>query len=347
MNILIGLSGGVDSAVAAYLLQKAGHRVFAATAMVWPNSRCCSDSAILEAQQVAHYLGLEHWVIDVVNEFNQEVVAPFVQDYYAGRTPNPCTRCNRYSRFAVFFERAKAQVQAKHPEVQDLKIATGHYLTVVQKKNRFLLEKGRDVKKDQSYMLYDLTQEQLSRLLTPLGKYKKEAVRKIAKKAGLAVHEKPDSMEACFTDGDYRAFILNYADKQPAPGEFVLADGSVIGQHQGIPYYTIGQRRGLNVSWKQPLYVLEIDPKKNRVVLGTKKELLKNNCTVKEINWLIEKPKKAIRAEIKVRYNTKPVKGLITPEGLVKLSKAVEAITPGQVAAFYQGKILIGGGVIL
>lgn len=343
---MIGLSGGVDSAVTAYLLKKAGHRVFAATALVWPNSRCCSDSAILEAQKVAQQLGLEHWVIDVVNEFNQDVVAPFVESYYAGQTPNPCTRCNRYSRFAVFFERARAKVQEKYPEITELKIATGHYLSVVQKKDRFLLKKGKDQNKDQAYMLYDLTQEQLSRLITPLGKYKKADVRKIAKRAGLSVHEKPDSMDACFTDGDYRAFVLNYADKPPTPGDFVLSDGVFVGKHQGIPYYTIGQRRGLNLSWKEPLYVLQLDTVKNRVILGTKKELLKNNCTVKEINWLIEKPKKTIRAEIAVRYNSQPIKGTVSPEGVIFLSKVVEAITPGQVAAFYQGKYLIGGGII-
>lgn len=347
MNILIGLSGGVDSAVTAYLLKKAGHRVFAATALVWPNSRCCSDSAILEAQKVAQQLGIEHWVIDVVNEFNQDVVAPFVASYYAGRTPNPCTRCNRYSRFSVFFKRAQAKIQEKYPNITHLKIATGHYLSVVQKKDRFLLAKGNDNKKDQSYMLYDLTQEQLSRLITPLGKYKKADVRKLAKKAGLSVHEKPDSMDACFTDGDYRAFVLNYADTQPVPGDFVLADGSVIGKHLGIPYYTIGQRRGLNLSWKEPLYVLQLDTEKNRVILGTKKELFKKVCQVKEINWLITPPQKTIRVEVAVRYNTSPVKGTVSPDGKVVLAKAVEAITPGQVAAFYQGKYLIGGGIIV
>jgi tRNA-specific 2-thiouridylase len=320
--------------------------VFAATALVWPNSRCCSESAILEAQQVALQLDIEHWVIDVVDAFDRDVVRPFVEAYYNGKTPNPCTCCNRYSRFSVFFERAQAKIQKKYSEIRELHIATGHYLSVAKKHGRFLLEKGKDPKKDQSYMLYDLTQEQLSRLITPLGKYKKADVRKLAKKVGLSVHEKPDSMEACFTDGDYRTFILNYTDQQPKPGDFILADGTVIGKHQGIPYYTIGQRRGLNLSWKEPLYVLELDPKKNRVVLGTKKELLKNACLVKDINWLITKPQTAITAAIKIRYNTPPVPGKVSPDGRIELCKPVEAITPGQVAAFYQGKYLIGGGII-
>jgi tRNA-specific 2-thiouridylase len=350
--IAVGLSGGVDSAVAAALLQEQGRHIVGVTAIVWPGSRCCSDSAILEAKKVCHQLGIKHYVIDLTKEFKEHVVDNFVDEYLDGRTPNPCTRCNFYIRFGTMMTMIKGQIKKDYQDYDpnNVKIATGHYAQVIMDRGKYLLKEGKDKAKDQSYMLYHLTQEQLGAFLTPLGKLTKKQVRVLAKKFKLSPAERKDSQDACFVDDNYQSFIANYTDNKITPGNFVDTSGKILGRHKGIPFYTIGQRRGLGISAAHPLYVIRIDTSRNEIVLGQKAALSGKELTASEVHWIGTAPAAKSCVECKIRYNTRKAKAIIKqlPGNKVHVSfkRPQFAVTPGQNVVFYKRDVVLGGGII-
>jgi tRNA-specific 2-thiouridylase len=342
-KVIVGLSGGVDSAVAAYLLRSQGYEVYGATAVLWPGSLCCGDESIAEAKNTAKYLNIPHVLINVIPQFGSQVIQPFIDAYYRGTTPNPCTICNRMIKFGVFFDQAVKELKLSGTVLY----ATGHYAEVVKRRGNILIKKGKDKRKDQSYMLYNLMREQLQRTIFPLRGLTKDKVRAIAKKAGISVHERAESQDACFVNGDYKQFIQDFSGKIPTKGKFIHLDGTILGEHNGIPFYTLGQRRGLGIAYKEPLYVVAIKPETNEIVVGPKAAISAKKFAVTDCNWLIPPPTRKIVAHIKVRYNSPAVRGIIDPQsGLVALTKSVEAITPGQAAVFYQRNCVIGGGTI-
>ena len=353
MKIAIALSGGVDSAVAGALLKDAGHTLIGVTALVWPDSRCCDANALRDARLVAEALSIPYFTVDVMPEFKKTVVDPFVFDYQHGRTPNPCPLCNTYIRFGVMWERILEQ----YPDCGA--VATGHY-TIIEKdlaENRWTLKKGVDENKDQSYMLYGLSQEQLSRTLTPLGTYTKEQARALAEKFGLFVSKKPDSQDACFVSGDYHQFLKDYADEAGGmiPGNIVDTHGNVLGTHEGIVNYTIGQRKGLALQRKgetnTPLYVVAIDAEKNQVIVGADDEMCQPSCRVGDINWISPAPESPINISVRIRYNSDEVPAQVIPEGdrnaTVFFEQPQRAVAPGQAAVFYDGEVVVGGGIII
>ncbi|MFC1478168.1 tRNA 2-thiouridine(34) synthase MnmA [Candidatus Margulisiibacteriota bacterium] len=349
MKIAAALSGGVDSAVAAALLKEQGHELVGMTALVWPNSRCCDARALHDAKHVADTLGIPYFTVDVMKEFHESVVEDFISEYIAGRTPSPCPLCNRTVRFAVMWDKILEQ----HPDCEA--IATGHYAIIKEDTKRWVLRKGIDPIKDQSYMLYGLSQEQLSRTLTPLGTYTKDQVRQLADKYGLAVSKKPDSQDACFVDEDYKQFLAEHAaGRLPGEGDIVDAEGNVLGKHNGIINYTIGQRKGLNLAREgtdnQPLYVTAINAEQNLVVAGAKDQLYSPECTVRDINWIISVPESAINITVRIRYNSREVPAEVFPLGNTRAKVIFKdpqsAVTPGQAAVFYDGDIVAGGGII-
>ena len=378
MKLAIALSGGVDSAVAGALLKEQGHELVGVTALVWPDSRCCDAQALSDAAIVAKALDIPYFTVDVMEEFRREVVDPFVNDYYHGRTPNPCPLCNTKIRFGTMWEKIIAQ----HPDCQA--VATGHYtqinsVTLADGTLRWTLRKGIDNQKDQAYMLYGLSQEQLSRTLTPLGTYTKDEVRKLAEKFGLFVSKKPDSQDACFVSGDYKRFLQEYvppspfilpfrgemsrsdrgepelADSDGSKGDIIDTFGNVVGQHNGVFNFTIGQRKGLNIrrsgAENDPLFVIGLNPDENQVVVGSYSDSLAKECYVKDLNWISPKPEQPIHSKVKIRYNADEVPALLTgrEDGSVRcqFEQSQCAVTPGQNAVFYEGNLVLGGGVIL
>ncbi|MFC1517104.1 tRNA 2-thiouridine(34) synthase MnmA [Candidatus Margulisiibacteriota bacterium] len=349
MIVAVGLSGGVDSAVAAALLKEKGHQIVGVTAIVWPDSRCCSESAILEAQKICHQLDIKHYLIDLTREFKKDVVDDFVSEYLNARTPNPCTRCNFFIRFGEMYNKIKKHIELDFG-VSDVSIATGHYAQVLQKGCDFVLKEGKDKQKDQSYMLYRLNQSQLENLLLPLGKLTKVKVRKLAKKYNLSPADRADSQDACFVDDNYQNFISNYTDQVITPGNFVDASGKVLGKHKGLPFYTIGQRRGLGISAKERLYVVKLDPTKNEIILGIEKDLEAIELFAKDVHWVNRKPDKLSCIECKIRYNSEKFKAnvelLSGQRAKVLFKKSQSAVTPGQNVVFYHKDTVLGGGVI-
>ncbi|MFH1428389.1 MAG: tRNA 2-thiouridine(34) synthase MnmA [Candidatus Margulisiibacteriota bacterium] len=359
MKIAAALSGGVDSAVAAALLKEQGHELVGMTALVWPNSRCCDDRALHDAKLVADTLEIPYFTVDVMKEFRESVVEDFINEYIAGRTPSPCPLCNRTVRFAVMWDKILGHLTDCEA------IATGHYAIIEDLGKgrvalppitpRWALRKGVDPNKDQSYMLYGLSQEQLSRTLTPLGTYTKEEVRKLAEKYNLPVSKKPDSQDACFVDKDYKQFLSEQAaGRLPGDGDIVDAKGNVLGRHNGIINYTIGQRKGLNLAREgtdnQPLYVTGIDAEKNMIIVGGKDQLYSAECIVCNINWIIPVPQTTINITVRIRYNSREVPAEVSPLGDTRakifFKDPQPAVTPGQAAVFYNGDIVAGGGII-
>jgi tRNA-uridine 2-sulfurtransferase len=278
------------------------------------------------------------------DEFQKYVIEYFVSEYESGRTPNPCIACNRYIKFGALLEKAKSM---------DIDyVATGHYATIEKESHRYLLKKSVDESKDQTYVLYNLTQEQLSKTIFPLGKYKKTEIREIAKEIGLAVASKPDSQEICFIeDNDYDNFVRQSSKKEITQGEFVDTEGNILGVHNGITKYTIGQRRGLGIALGKPVFVVDIDIENNRVVLGDNEDLLVKELIASDLNWIsIENINKPIQVKAKIRYKTKEADAMIESleKGKVKVtfSTGQRAVTPGQSIVFYQDDIVIGGGII-
>lgn len=354
-KIVVGLSGGVDSSVAAYLLKEAGHEVIGVTMKIWQeeaneiqeeNGGCCGLSAVEDARRVAQKLGIPYYVMNFRQEFKESVIDYFVAEYMAGRTPNPCIACNRYVKWESLYHRARA--------IGADGIATGHYSRIVALPNgRYTLKKSVTDAKDQTYALYNLTQEQLKHTLMPVGDYSKDEIRAIAEKIGLFVANKPDSMEICFVpDDNYAGFIEDYTGKTFQAGNFVNTAGKVLGRHQGIIHYTVGQRKGLGIALGQRMFVKEIRPETNEVVLASNEELFSNVLYADRINFMsVETLTEPMEVTAKIRYNHKGAKAVIELVGEDKLkvtfAEPQRAITPGQAVVLYDGELVVGGGTIL
>lgn len=350
---LIAMSGGVDSSVAAYLTKEAGYECIGCTMKLYGNEdigisrtkTCCSLDDVEDARSVAHRLGMPYYVFNFSDDFADKVIAKFINCYECGATPNPCIDCNRYMKFDKLYERAEI-LGCGH-------IVTGHYARIAFDGEKYCLKKAPDETKDQSYVLYSLTQEQLAHTLFPLGEMQKSEVRAVADRMGFVNANKPDSQDICFVpDGDYAAFLSRYTGKSYTEGDFVTEDGTVIGRHKGIVNYTVGQRRGLGLSLKEPLYVKRINTADNTVVLCRDSELYEKELKVTDINWTCgEAPSGDIRCKVKIRYRHREQWATLSPigesEAAVCFDEAQRAPTPGQAAVFYDGDTVLGGGTIV
>lgn len=358
------MSGGVDSSTVAAMLRAEGHNVVGLTMQLWNQrrlpelgsdggtGRCCSLDDVYDARRVAEQLGIPYYVVNFESQFERHVVEPFISEYLAGRTPIPCTLCNNFIKFDQFLEMA-AGVGAD-------KIATGHYARIGwnDSSGRWEMRRSADRGKDQTYFLFGLTQEQLSRTLFPLGGFEKARVRELAHELGIPTAEKPDSQEICFVpNGDYATFIDSYFREQGISqddlrGELVTADGSVVGEHAGVHHFTIGQRRGIGIAAREPLYVIATEPASKRVVIGRNDALLRGSMTVRDINWIsIPAPAAPIRAEVKIRNKHAAASATITlstdpARAEVRFDEPQRAITRGQGSVFYSGELVLGGGWI-
>lgn len=335
---LIGMSGGVDSSVAVYLLKQQGFECEGVTLALH------STDGVEDAKQVAENQGIAHRVVDATKEFDTFVKRPFICAYDNALTPNPCIECNRHVKFKTMFDIAKREGFSH--------VATGHYARIEFKDGRYLLKKGADERKDQSYVLYALTQEELSRLVFPLGEMTKADIREIAEREGFVNAKKGDSQDICFIpDGDYAKFILENSDNTYPEGDFVDLSGKVLGRHRGIIRYTIGQRKGLGLALPQPMYVCEKDLEHNRVVLGLNADLFATELFAKNLNWIaFDSPTEPFKAEAKIRYSHSQSSCTVYPleDGGVKVvfDEPQRAITKGQAVVFYNGDIVLGGGEI-
>lgn len=349
---LIAMSGGVDSSVAALLTQQQGYECIGCTMKLYDNEdagiqkghTCCSLDDVEDARSVARRLGMPYYVFNFKEDFRERVINKFIGCYQRGVTPNPCIDCNRYMKFDKLFSRA---------EVLECDcVVTGHYARIEKENGKYVLKKAADPAKDQSYVLYSLTQEQLAKTLFPLGGFTKSEARRIAEEYGFVNAAKHDSQDICFVpDGDYAAAVERLSGEACRPGDYVLSDGTVIGRHKGIVHYTVGQHKRLGISTPEPLYVCKIIPETNTVVLGREEELYSSSARVSEVNWISgEAPTGKISCSVKIRYRQKEQSAAVTPlEGggaLVEFEEPQRAVTPGQSAVFYDGDTVLGGGVI-
>ena len=348
------MSGGVDSSVAAALLKERGCEVIGMTMQIWDYSSftaehgesfgsCCSLDDVYDARRVAESLDIPFYVVNFEKQFEKEVIERFCDDYFKGLTPNPCVICNQILKFETLLRRAR-ELQADY-------LVTGHYAQLVHEGGLFSLKKGLDRNKDQTYFLFTLTQEQMKYVRFPLGGMTKEEVRKHASRLGLKVAEKAESQDICFVpDGDYVRFLEEQRGSGAMNGDIVHVDGQVLGKHQGTYRYTIGQRRGLGLSWAQPLYVVGIDAQNRKVIVGEKQYLDVSHCYVNNINWLIDPPVKSIEAACRIRYRHQEAPSLITiledGSARVDFHEPQSGVTPGQAAVFYDGDRVLGGGWI-
>ena len=355
-KVVVGMSGGVDSSVAAYLLKEQGYDVIGATMQIWQdeeneaveeNGGCCGQSAVDDARRVAQMLDIPYYVMNFKDEFRHKVMDYFVEEYLVGRTPNPCIACNRYVKWESMLRRSM-EIGADY-------IATGHYARIMQTpEGRYAIRNSITARKDQTYALYNLTQEQLAHTLMPVGEYTKDEIRKIAQDVGLPVAHKPDSQEICFIpDHDYAAYIeREVGERIPKKGNFVTKDGQVLGQHQGITHYTIGQRKGLNLAMGHPVFVTGIRPETDEVVIGEADDVFGDTLYCNKINYMgmadLPEPREVLA---KIRYAHGGERCMIerVEEDVIKCTflKPVRAITPGQAVVFYGDGYVLGGGSII
>jgi tRNA-specific 2-thiouridylase len=353
MRVVVAMSGGVDSSVAAALLAEAGHEVIGLSMQLYDQREgesgygsCCSIDDLHDAGRVARKLNIPHYIVNFEREFQRTVVANFVSEYVAGRTPIPCSHCNSDLKFATLLDRSMAY----GAEV----VATGHYarMGIDADTGRYVLRRGLDAAKDQSYFLFSLTQEQLSRASFPVGDLSKDAVRDVARRLGLPVAEKPDSQEICFVpDGDYAAFIERKTGDLDSGGSIVSQSGEVLGSHGGVHRFTIGQRKGLGIAAAEPLYVLQLRPAEKTVVVGPRPELERTTLTASNVNWIAgTSPTDPLRITAQIRHRHHPAPGTVSAidnnRASIEFDAPVSAVTPGQAVVFYDGDVVLGGGWI-
>src|SRR4051794_1648657 len=356
-RVLLGMSGGVDSSVAGYLLREQGYDVVGVTMKVWPQDcisraedKCCGPQAVADARGVAHSLGIPHYVVDEADQFERLVIDYFSAEYQAGRTPNPCVMCNEKLKFGNLWNKAEA-LGCDY-------IATGHYAIIEHHAKGAVLRKGTDPRKDQSYFMFSLRQPQLRRALTPLGGMLKPAIREIARSLGLKVADKADSQEICFVPGnDYKAFLRSHLGEEDFhPGGIYDLEGNFLGEHGGIEMFTIGQRKGLPGGSAQPRYVVDLDPETNRVLVGSAEDLVSDDFEIDRVNWMAagagigDPGDNCFEATVKIRYShpgtAATIMRLENGRARIQLHEPQKAVTPGQAAVIYQGDVVVGGGWI-
>ena len=354
-KVVVGMSGGVDSSVAAYLLKQQGYDVVGVTMQIWQDESheeiekkggCCGLSAVDDARRVAAMLDIPYYVMNFKSEFKRDVIDYFVREYLAGRTPNPCIACNRYVKWESLLTRS-IQIGADY-------IATGHYARICELPNgRYAIRNSVTAKKDQTYALYNLTQEQLKRTLMPIGDYTKEQVRKIAEDIGLMVAGKPDSMEICFVpDNDYASFIEKETGVTSVPGDFVDVDGNVIGKHRGVIHYTVGQRKGLGIALGKPAFVVAIRPEQNQVVIGEDRDVYTERLYANNLNFMaVDDISEPVHVKAKIRYSHEgaycTVRKIDSDTIECIFDQPVRAVTPGHAVVLYDGEYVLGGGTII
>lgn len=345
-KVLLGMSGGVDSSVSAILIKEAGYDVIGTTLELYGGS-CCNISTNLDAKKVCEKIGIPHFTFNYTEEFKKHVVDDFIDCYSNCKTPNPCIECNRYLKFGVMYEKAK-QLGCEY-------IATGHYAKTEFDENygKIVLKKAKNLAKDQSYVLYNTPSDILPKVLFPLGNFNsKDEIRQIAREHELVVANKPDSEDICFiTDGNYKTFLENNSNLKPKQGNIVNKNGNVLGKHKGLYYYTIGQRKGLGISYKVPLFVTGFNKARNEVIVGEMEDLFKKEMEVCNVNLLlIDKLEKEMKVSVKTRYSSKQANATISPleNGNIKVEfdEPQKSLTPGQSAVFYIDDIVLGGGKI-
>jgi tRNA-specific 2-thiouridylase len=375
MLLAVALSGGVDSSVAALRLNDGRRRLVGATHLIWPGSRCCSVEVLSRAEEVCRRLGIPYLQVDLEEEFRRRVVDDFVETYLAGRTPNPCVRCNRFVRFGAFFAALASRLTGLGllAEGEELELATGHYARTVRTADGWFLAKGRDPVKEQSYMLHQVPADVLPRLVLPLGESLKAEVVREAEAAGLESARVKESQDACFVEGDYAEFLRARTGREDlaGPGDIVDLSGRPLGRHRGVLRYTVGQRSGLGLG-NGPWYVARIQPEANRLVVARREQAERSSFAVEGLNWFGEPPGRALECAVKLRYRSREAPCTVEPgagaryggsgaryggsgaryggesPGRCRVTlRRAQVVTPGQSAVFYRGELVLGGGVIL